>query len=87
MTRLFPAPEDIARHDLQLHGKYVRILGVSPKGRHVHYEVLAPRRRKNQAPRRGWMPLARFLREARPCGHFERTADGDLVWVQPKVAA
>jgi len=62
---------------------YVSVLGLTPKGRHVHFEILAPRRRKNQAPRRGWLPVRRFVRDAVPCGRFERAPSGDLVWIEP----
>lgn len=72
--------------DFRLGHHYVRLLGVSPKGRHVHYEVLRPRRRKNQAPDRHWMPVKQFLREATVCGFFKRVPDGSLEWVEPKEA-
>lgn len=74
--------------DLRLpDGRYVRMLGLSPKGRHVHYEVLRPRRRKNQAPDRHWMPFKQFMREATVCGFFKRAPDGTLEWVEPMEAA
>lgn len=76
-----------AERDLLLGNKHVRVLGTSPKGRHVHFEVLMPRRRKNQAPRRGWMPLARFLCEAKPCGYFRRAPSGELCWIEPEARA
>ena len=86
MTRdLMPAGQlPPSQRDLMLGNKHVRVIGTSPKGRHVHFEELRPKRRKNQAPRRRWMPLARFLREAKPCGYFERNQNGDLVWIQPR---
>lgn len=66
---------------------YVRVLELTPKRRHVHFEVLAPRRRKNQAPDRRWLPRRRFLLDAVPCGRFERAPSGELVWVEPAKAA
>lgn len=73
--------------DLRLDGRYVRILGYTPKRRHVHYEVLRPRRRKNQAPTRHWMRTKQFMQAATVCGHFSRLPDGELTWIEPVEAA
>lgn len=69
--------------DLRLGNRYVRMIGMSPKGRHIHYEILLPRKRKNQAPRRGWMSVAKFLQRATVCGFFRRMPSGELAWIEP----
>lgn len=73
----------VAGLDLRLGNHYVRVLGMSPKGRHIHYEVLLPKKRKNQAPRRGWMSVAKFLQRATVCGFFKRMPSGELEWIEP----
>lgn len=70
--------------DFRLGDYYVRLLGFSPRGRHVHYEILRPRRRKNQAPDRRWMRTRNFLIEATVCGYFQRVDLGGLRWFEWK---
>lgn len=79
-TRLTPT-----RLDLKLGDYFVRVIEFTPKRRHVHYEVLRERRRKNQAPDRRWMKTKHFMREATVAGYFKRDGEGILRWCEPWV--
>ena len=66
--------------DLRLDGYYIRFKKLSPKGRHVHYQVLGK-------PGRRWMRTKQFLQAATVCGHFSRLPSGELVWIEPREPA
>jgi hypothetical protein len=61
-------------------GLYVKVLRLTPRERHVHYQVLGHKGYR-------WMKLRQFLMEATVAGHFKRAPSGELVWIEPKEPA